>query len=105
MTYQPVKRPFINPSDDSTSRRVNFANSIHSDSSSSASSSGDESSQPTETTRSLDRMVNPAMLCEYEKWKSSYGVNRGRSMKRGMSKLSSAFLWSTYTILNNCVYV
>lgn len=86
-------RPFIHPSDDSTSRRVNFANSIHSDSSSSASSSGDESSQPNESlNRSFDRSVNPAMLCEYEKWKSSYGINRGRSMKRGMSKLSSAFL-------------
>jgi len=85
-------RPFIHPSDDSTSRRVNFANSIHSDSSSSASSSGDES-QPTESqNRTFERSVNPAMLCEYEKWKSSYGINRGRSMKRGMSKLSSAFL-------------
>lgn len=70
------------PQSDDSHRRVNFANSLHSDSSSSASSSGDEAPS----------LTNPAMLSEYEKWKSHYGVNRGRSMKRGMSKLSSAFL-------------
>ena len=65
-------------------RHVNFDHLRSSSSSSSSGcSSGDESAPNI-------LVQNPQMISEYEKWKNQYGLNRGRSMKRGMARLNAA---------------
>jgi len=74
-------------------RKVAF-NSSTGSSASSTSSSGVSSSASSTTgsTSSLDEIapMTEPLSVEYERWKSTYGLNRGRSMKKGLAKLSMA---------------
>ena len=71
---------------DQFQRKVAFTSSSMSDSSSGVSSSA---SSTTGSTSSLDEDQTMQSI-EYEKWKSAYGLQRGRQMKKGLSKLSAA---------------
>jgi len=90
-----LPRKFINrnqsfdyPVDQFQGRKVAFTSSSMSDSSSSGVSSS--ASSTTGSTSSLDELITPPQSVEYEKWKSAYGLQRGRQMKRGLTKLSMA---------------
>lgn len=81
-TMQFAQRDMGYPMKNELKRHVNFDHSRSSSSSSSSGcSSGDESAP---------LVQNPQMISEYEKWKNQYGLNRGRSMKRGMARLNAA---------------
>jgi len=90
-----LPRQFINrnqsfdyPVDQYQGRKVAFTSSSMSDSSSSGVSSS--ASSTTGSTSSLDELITQPQSVEYEKWKSAYGLQRGRQMKRGLTKLSMA---------------
>merc|ERR1711935_142472 len=93
-----LPRQFINrnqsfdyPVDAYQGRQVAFTSSSMSDSSSSSSSGVSSSaSSSTGSTSSLDEIITQTQSVEYEKWKSAYGLQRGRSMKKGLAKLSVA---------------
>jgi len=93
-----LPRQFINrnqsfdyPVDAYQGRKVAFNSSSMSDSSSSSSSGVSSSaSSTTGSTSSLDEIITQTQSVEYEKWKSAYGLQRGRSMKKGLAKLSVA---------------
>jgi len=90
-----LPRQFINrnqsfdyPVDAYQGRKVAFTSTSMSDSSSSGVSSS--ASSTTGSTSSLDEIITQTQSVEYEKWKSAYGLQRGRSMKKGLTKLSAA---------------
>lgn len=79
---------FDYPVDAYQGRKVAFTSTSMSDSSSSGVSSS--ASSTTGSTSSLDEIITQTQSVEYEKWKSAYGLQRGRSMKKGLTKLSAA---------------
>jgi len=91
-TAMSLPRQFINRNQsfdypvDQYQRKVAFTSSSMSDSSSGVSSSASSTSG---STSSLDEDQTMQSI-EYEKWKSAYGLQRGRQMKKGLSKLSAA---------------